>query len=159
LAGSSKVLCPNPNRYALFLVEEELSQIREMEIGNLQLYFWTRSSMNHNRIRTGYLVGFALTGLGVLVIVRGGFYHLGHFVDFSGYHIPFGITIFTLGVFFLFTAFRRKTRDLKDMALICPKCKESFIKEDIPQQRCPKCEVELEDLEGFYERHPELKAR
>ena len=113
--------------------------------------------MIHNRVRIGYLVGCALIGLGILVIVKGGFYHLDHFVDFSGYHIPFGITIFTLGVFFLFTAFRRKKRDFKNVALICPKCKESFIKKDIAQQRCPKCKVELEDLEGFYERHPELK--
>ena len=39
----------------------------------------------------------------------------------------------------------------------CVKCKGTFFKEDIVKDKCPKCGGELENLSGFYDRHPELK--
>ncbi|WP_031484447.1 hypothetical protein [Maridesulfovibrio frigidus] len=41
---------------------------------------------------------------------------------------------------------------------ICPKCERVFLKGENPDKHmCPDCKVELEPLEGFYDRHPELK--
>jgi drug/metabolite transporter (DMT)-like permease len=62
--------------------------------------------MSRNRIRKGYLVGIALIGLGVMIVLKGGFRHLGHYVNFFGYHVQFGIILIIIGAFFLFTALR-----------------------------------------------------
>ena len=41
---------------------------------------------------------------------------------------------------------------------ICPKCETAFTKGSTPpNSSCPKCKIQLERLEGFYNRHPELK--
>jgi hypothetical protein len=41
--------------------------------------------------------------------------------------------------------------------VICLKCGEPFPGRDIKGSECGKCGGPLEDLRGFYERHPELK--
>lgn len=40
---------------------------------------------------------------------------------------------------------------------ICPNCESSFRECDIKNNTCPKCDIDLEPLSGFYKRHPELK--
>ena len=62
--------------------------------------------MSNNRARTGYLVGLGLIGLGAIIGLKGGFRHLGHLVDFSGYHLQVGVVLIIMGVFFLYTTFR-----------------------------------------------------
>lgn len=42
-----------------------------------------------------------------------------------------------------------------DSTVICPRCKTAF--NNRRMSRCPHCDVDLEPLEGFYDRHPELK--
>ncbi|MDQ7837781.1 MAG: hypothetical protein RDU59_04745 [Thermodesulfobacteriota bacterium] len=69
--------------------------------------------MSNDRLHTGYMVGGALIALGLLVLVKGGFYQLGYYVDFHGYHMPFGIALCIIGVFFILTALRRKPKDKK----------------------------------------------
>ncbi len=46
--------------------------------------------------------------------------------------------------------------DIPDTA-ICLNCKEPFAGKKLSSMKCPKCGGRLEDLIGFYERHPELK--
>ena len=41
--------------------------------------------------------------------------------------------------------------------LICVKCQTPYDKNNINNNLCPSCNVELEPLKGFYERHPEFK--
>ena len=41
--------------------------------------------------------------------------------------------------------------------VICPRCGETKYAKDVPGLKCPKCETALEELEGFYDRHPNLK--
>lgn len=40
--------------------------------------------------------------------------------------------------------------------VICCSCQEIYEKGEALLQTCSKCKGQLEDLEGFYERHPEL---
>jgi len=40
--------------------------------------------------------------------------------------------------------------------VICPRCEETAYAKDVPGLKCPKCEIGLEELEGFYDRHPNL---
>jgi len=70
--------------------------------------------MNTERKRTGLLVGCGLIGLGLLSLLKGGFSHLGHFVSFSEYHVLFGIGVSVLGIYFLYTAFRKPKENINN---------------------------------------------
>jgi membrane-bound ClpP family serine protease len=75
-----------------------------------------------------------------------------------------GVVIILLGVFYAI-----RTSILKDKAknsesnieyakyVICIECKTPFANNIITEGKCPQCGGELENLEGFYDRHPELK--
>jgi len=43
--------------------------------------------------------------------------------------------------------------------VICPSCLEPYEKEENLNQFCKKCHGLVEDLDGFYERHPELRKK
>jgi TctA family transporter len=43
--------------------------------------------------------------------------------------------------------------------VMCIKCASPFRKQDTNNGRCPKCGGVLENLSGFYERHPEIKKK
>ena len=44
-----------------------------------------------------------------------------------------------------------------DGYLICSECRSVFPVGDLSGTTCPKCAGHLEDLKGFYKRHPELR--
>ena len=46
----------------------------------------------------------------------------------------------------------------KDRYLICAKCQNIVDTFQSADDKCSKCGGPLEDLKGFYERHPEFKA-
>lgn len=104
--------------------------------------------------------------LGVLIIINPIFYssYLNREIDFTEIRWPFGGGLIILGVFFIWSSFRKKTieADKKAMddkkVLMCPKCIKPFYKKDCQDLICPECQCPLEDLSGFYERHPELKT-
>ncbi|TAN42480.1 MAG: hypothetical protein EPN25_03315 [Nitrospirae bacterium] len=41
--------------------------------------------------------------------------------------------------------------------VVCLNCEEPYFYDKIKTFKCPKCGGTLEDLEGFYERHPDMK--
>lgn len=47
--------------------------------------------------------------------------------------------------------------DLTPEYWICPKCRTTYLGYTIKSRSCPQCGRNLEDVEGFYERHPKLK--
>lgn len=103
------------------------------------------------------IFGVFLTWLGSEVIRKGGFVLYGHYVSFADSKVISGSALIAFGILFIWFALKRKAQDFKGKFLVCPKCKDSFNQKDVPNSRCPNCAVELEDLEGFYDRHPELK--
>ena len=103
-------------------------------------------------------VGAWIAVIGFLLVVGRGFHFRGVKVDFGGTNALVGWTFIIMGIGIFVIALREKAKDFEDKFLICPKCKQPFNKKDVLGDRCPKCEVELEDLKGFYERHPELKV-
>ena len=105
--------------------------------------------------------------LGILIIINPSFYssYLNREVDFTGIKWPFGGGLVILSCFFIWSSFRkkaieadRKARDAKKV-LICPKCVIPSYKKDCLDMKCPSCGEALEELDGFYERHPELKEK
>ena len=71
--------------------------------------------------------------------------------------------LFLLGCFFICEgAFNRKPKHYKDITkyedAICPVCTTVYKQGRGPSKNeCIKCHVQLEPLEGFYDRYPELK--
>ena len=106
-----------------------------------------------------------LFGLGIFInpII----YHKGlHFnFDFAEIKWPFGGGLIIFGVFFIWSSFRKKTIEAEKKAkddkkvLMCSKCIKPFYKKDCQDLICPECQGPLEELSGFYERHPELKVK
>ncbi len=60
---------------------------------------------------------------------------------------------------FVVSAIRNKSNYtlLEDKILMCKECLQPFYRKNTVDELCPKCGISLEELEGFYERHPELK--
>jgi cytochrome c553 len=76
---------------------------------------------------------------------------------------PLGIMLVVLGMFIVYKSARepRKiaandTTSSKETA-ICTACHAPSADSD--QEACPRCGGDLEPLDGFYERHPELRDR
>lgn len=106
------------------------------------------------------LAGLGSVVFGFSIIIKPDFYDrlYDFYWDFTEVKWLFGLFLVVFGVLIIWSALRKKAKDYEDKVLICPKCKEPFNRKDVPGERCPKCEVQLEDLEGFYARHPELKT-
>ena len=77
--------------------------------------------------------------------------------DWSGYNVPLGVGVFLVGLFMLAKGVRKGRKGKTE--LICPKCEKPYALEEMACHQCPTCGVPLEPLDGFYERHPELKEK
>ncbi|HAS89292.1 MAG TPA: hypothetical protein DCS48_08300 [Desulfovibrio sp.] len=73
------------------------------------------------------------------------------------FDVGFGLCIILGGFLYKFP----QKKD-PEQGTICPKCQTPFGAEHgrAPKNgKCPDCAVELEPIDGFYERHPELKDK
>lgn len=93
---------------------------------------------------------------GVKVIITPKFYSTkySHWFDFTGINKVFGGFLIVLGLCFLALAFTKKRKIASE--LICPRCEEVFHANG-KIKKCPKCLADLEELAGFYDRHPGLE--
>jgi hypothetical protein len=113
------------------------------------------------------LLGIVWGLFGLLIIIDPTFYHSGldYYFDFTEAKLPFGGGLIVLGILFIWSSFRKKTIEADKKAkddkkvLMCPKCVKPLYKKDCPSSRCPECQTSLEELLGFYDRHPELKDK
>lgn len=78
--------------------------------------------------------------------------------DVSEYKVPWAVSGMTIGLYSLWVAFKDKAEKGQDI-LICRVCNSPHPKNDVKDNKCPKCHVDLEPLEGFYDRHPELRDK
>ena len=116
--------------------------------------------------RLTYIVLGSLLGLfGLGILINPIFNHTGlqYNFDFTEIRYPFGTGLIILGVFFILSSLGKKTIEAEKKAnddqkvLMCAKCIKPFYKKDCRDSLCPDCHGPLEELSGFYERHPELK--
>lgn len=85
----------------------------------------------------------------------------GHFMPKS-----MGILFIVAGVFYGIYAItnrkriiehKKKQKEHDEQVLICENCKKPRYKHSVNDLICPECHGDLENLGGFYHRHPELK--
>ena len=113
------------------------------------------------------LMGIIWGLFGLLIIIDPTFHHsrLDYYFDLTAIKWPFGGGLIILGAFFIWSSFRKKTIEAEKKAkdekkvLMCPKCIKPFYKKDCEDLKCLDCQAQLEELTGFYERHPELKDK
>lgn len=107
------------------------------------------------------VLGFFLAILGVGVIFHPIFHDKKHnfIFDFTEVKWPFGVFLTLLGVGFLYFSFRKRPNGSIPGFFICPACRTPYDKKDIHENQCPTCGAGLENLAGFYERHPEFKDK
>jgi hypothetical protein len=75
-------------------------------------------------------------------------------VDLTGYNEFCGALFIMAGLVIAWIAIRGSRRQTSH--LICPMCETVYRITETDDSQCTKCKVPLEDLEGFYDRHPEL---
>ena len=105
--------------------------------------------------------------LGIIVIYVGYDVMKSEFFHYYGIYIylgrgkySVGIGCVIVGISLIWIACRKKFSSITEKKYMkCKKCMNTYAIDDIPNTKCPNCGDGLEDLEGFYERHPELKAR
>ena len=102
------------------------------------------------------IIGIIFIWVGINVL-KEGWSHL------YGHPIPkvTGVFILFFGFYLVLGGFFPKARNKRndEEFLICPTCRKPFGRGDFAENQCPICETDLENLEGFYERHPEVKEK
>jgi len=106
-----------------------------------------------------FIIGAWLSIIGFCLVI-GQDYHLrGVKLDFGGANIIVGVLLFVIGISVIIFALRRKVKDFEDKVAICSQCGQTSEITNVSNMRCPKCDGKLEDLDGFFDRHPELRKR
>ncbi|MDD5452102.1 MAG: hypothetical protein PHT49_09445 [Desulfovibrionales bacterium] len=97
--------------------------------------------------------------IGCDIIVHGAWTHYGEPIMLGDAPIPVGILAFIIAGLSVWLGIRKKTELAfkEEEYLICRRCKDTYASNTVPDRHCPKCNIELERLEGFYDRHPDLK--
>ena len=107
------------------------------------------------------ILGLSLAIFGIGIIYDPTFHDTKHnfIYDFSDVKWPLGIFLTLLGVAFLYFSLRRKPNGSISGFLICPLCRKPHEIKNSSENRCSSCGTDLEELDGFYERHPEIKEK
>ena len=107
--------------------------------------------------------------LGVLIILFGILIYFDTSPSIYGFSVPksLGGLLIILGLFWLFYVLFNKNKLITnwkkakeaESIWICPQCLKPEYRRDNPDLNCSVCHSNLENLDGFYERHPELKEK
>jgi len=108
---------------------------------------------------TYVLLGIFLIIFGIFLLFKHTYHDLLYdfYYHYGPYHRLLGIILIGLGTLISYKSYRKNPKSFEDTYLICPNCRKLFNEKNIANKHCPECETMLEELDGFYERHPELK--
>lgn len=77
--------------------------------------------------------------------------------------IPFSIFMIFLGLYFIKNHkkiwFQEDTFGNIESYSICPKCEKSYLRNDLKDGICPKCDIKTIDLKGFYKKGKDKKLK
>jgi len=105
--------------------------------------------------------------VGILIIISGidvfrnkAFHYFGYGIDLSNSSFSIGILITCFGVAFIYIASRKNFSFVKkENYLKCTQCGKIYNAETKLNKTCTDCYGELDDLEGFFIRHPGFKGQ
>jgi hypothetical protein len=107
---------------------------------------------------------FLFTGIlsvtyGILIPIRPRYLHrlYGFYYDFSQIKWVAASFFVLLGIILIWFGIRAESRRYSKKLFICPRCQLPYDSNHLTRELCPLCGVQLEELEGFYERHPDLR--
>ena len=112
-------------------------------------------------MKSAIFTGMTIIILGIIILLG---------VSMHGHFMPpeTGILIICAGILWvIYSIVSRKKLDTSIKRLkkkeesfeICFKCRKPLYAASTNDDKCPYCGGNLEDLDGFYERHPELKEK
>ena len=102
-----------------------------------------------------FLSGLLFCGMGFQIYTQGGWWSPrgSMYISYGETKTPIGILAIAIGVLLCINSIFGKWT--KANPHICPKCGKTI---EYPKQKevsCPECGTKMEQLKGFYERHPE----
>jgi hypothetical protein len=106
------------------------------------------------------ILGLSLIIFGIGILISPVAYHPVYRVnlDLTNIRWPFGLILIGSGIACLFLVFSKRARTNNFM--ICPDCGEVFnAKSKEECNSCEGCGCQLEELDGFYDRHPESNKK
>lgn len=119
----------------------------------------------YNRVFLYTCSSFFILGFGLMGVSR--FREMGFITDDQAKQSYYLVAFFGLCafIFYWYKAFQSFSAIMSDEidklpdvpeTVICLQCHQPFLGDNLNELKCPKCGGAIEDLRGFYERHPEL---
>jgi ribosomal protein S27E len=106
--------------------------------------------------------GLLFLVLGLLFIIFGGVvYNKGGF-DHWGVYAPVtkltAIGVIVFGAFWMRSGYKAMKEDKPEVKYLkCPGCGHVCFAHEAPDRKCSKCSGAVENLDGFFDRHPEFR--
>ena len=100
--------------------------------------------------------GFLIVYSGISVILNRFFHYFGQIVVLSESYFSIGILIILLGIGFIYLGSRKKFT-YGEKYVKCIDCGAIYTKKAVADT-CGKCDGDVDDLDCFYIRHPELRG-
>ena len=110
--------------------------------------------MSDSILRLLLTVGGALLLGGLIILILGGDQRYGGAVYHGWNRVFYGMSFLIAGCVLIYVPLKK----LKYTWCEDKKCESSHEKNVSNDQLCPHCNIPLEPLKGFYDRHPEFKT-
>jgi hypothetical protein len=103
------------------------------------------------------LSGFLFIVFGVINYFQGGFYNWGVYVPVTKLT---AIIVMLFGAFSMWFGYKNITSENAqvDKYLKCIGCGRVYHFHEVPDRKCTDCSLDVEKIEGFFERHPEFSS-
>lgn len=105
------------------------------------------------------IIGAWIAVIGVYLIIGKDYYLLGIKVGFDKVNFLVGLLFLFIGIWIFIFGLKTEAKDFEERVTICSRCAQPLDMKELVNMRCPKCGGKLEDLDGYFERHPEHKKR
>ncbi len=116
-------------------------------------------TMSASILRLLFTIGGALLLGGLVILILGGDQRYGGAVYHGWSRIFYGLSFLVAGCVLMYVSLRKLKYTWRkgEIIVICPRCESLYEKSALNDQLCPHCNIPMEPLKGFYDRHPEFR--